>query len=121
MSYFTKKNVQEPLLLEGGDENSPLVAAEKPADDGVLTRQQINQCMMDIEDNHPLYEIAKFPHILPAFQRCMKLPKPDFKTSLKMAILKEMKLKVPKTDKKIVKNPFLLLGYGVNSYFNVLS
>ena len=40
MSYFTKKNVQEPLLLEGGDgdENAPLVPA-KEADDGVLTRQ----------------------------------------------------------------------------------
>ena len=123
MSHFTKKDIQEPLLLEGGDEKAALIEkpAAEPVDDGILTRQQINQCMMDIEDNHPLYEIAKFQHILPAFQRCMKLPKPDFKTSLKMAILKEMKLKVPKTDKKIERNPFLLLGYGVNSYFNVLS
>lgn len=51
----------------------------------------------------------------------MKPVKQDFKTSLRMALLKELKLKVPKTDKKIAKNPFLLLGYGVNSYFNVLS
>ena len=33
---------------------------------------------------------------------------------------KEMGLKIPKSDKKVDKNLFLLLGYGVNSYFEVL-
>ena len=31
-----------------------------------------------------------------------------------------MGLKIPKSDKKVDKNLFLLLGYGVNSYFEVL-
>jgi hypothetical protein len=32
-----------------------------------------------------------------------------------------MGLKIPKSDKKVDKNLFLLLGYGVNSYFEVLN
>jgi len=51
MSHYSKKDVQEPLLYDGGEE---MEAAKAPADDGTLTRQQINQCMMDIEDMHPL-------------------------------------------------------------------
>jgi hypothetical protein len=47
MSHYPKKDVQEPLLFEGGVD-APL--ASTADDDGVLTRQQINQCMMDIAD-----------------------------------------------------------------------
>jgi len=66
----------------------------------VLTRQQVNQALMDIEDMHPLRSKAKFEHILPAFsclRRCIK-KKPDFKHSLRATLLKEMKIKMPKTD-----------------------
>jgi hypothetical protein len=56
MSQYSKKNVTEPLLFDGGDgEAQPEHTGEKPAGDGgILTRQQINQCMMDLEDMHPL-------------------------------------------------------------------
>jgi len=39
MSHYTKKDVQEPLLFDGGDEDAP-PAAEPAAevDDGILTR-----------------------------------------------------------------------------------
>jgi hypothetical protein len=47
-------------------------------------------------------------------------PKPEFNAQLRIAMLKELGLKLPKTEKKVNKNPFLLLGYGVNSYFEIL-
>ena len=47
-------------------------------------------------------------------------PKKTFRSQLRIAMNKEMGLKIPKSDKKVDKNLFLLLGYGVNSYFEVL-
>jgi hypothetical protein len=46
--------------------------------------------------------------------------KPEFNAQLRIAMLKELGLKLPKTEKKVNNNPFLLLGYGVNSYFEIL-
>jgi hypothetical protein len=51
---------------------------------------------------------------------CKGAPKPEFRANLRIALLNELGLKLPKTEKKVNKNPFLLLGYGVNSYFEVL-
>ena len=34
--------------------------------------------------------------------------------------MKELELELPEADEKVAGNPFLLLGYGDNSYFNVL-
>jgi len=50
----------------------------------------------------------------------MGKPKIPFEDNLRVALLAELNLKLPKTEKKVNKNPFLLLGYGVNSYFAVL-
>ena len=33
-----------------------------------LTRQQINQCIMDIEDMHPIAGLAKYYHIVPCLR-----------------------------------------------------
>ena len=40
--------------------------------------------------------------------------------SLKEALLKEMKLDPPESDAHIQRDPFILLGYGVNAYFDIL-
>ena len=105
------------------DEKAPLVvptsATEEP---DVCTRQQINQCIMDIQDIHPLRTRAKFDHIVPAlriFRTCFKR-KPDFNHSLRKALLKEMKIKMPKSDEELIHQPFLMLGYGVNAYFDIM-
>ena len=50
---------------------------------------------------------------------CLK-KKPDFNHSLRKALLKEMKIKMPKSDEEIVNSPFLMLGYGVNAYFDIM-
>jgi hypothetical protein len=75
---------------------------------------------MDIQDLHPLHDMARMQQALPYLKYCMKKPKPYFTGELRKALLKEMGMKLPKTEKKVAKNPFLLLGYGVNSYFDVL-
>ena len=46
------------------DNKEPLLE-NKYEDKDVLTRQQINQCIMDIQDIHPLRNRAKFEHIVP--------------------------------------------------------
>jgi hypothetical protein len=38
-----------------------------------LSKQQINQAMMDIEDNHPLRERAHLIHILPFCKPCLMM------------------------------------------------
>ena len=59
-------------------------------------------------------------HLMPCLIHCTGFPRPEFTTQLRIALLKELGLKPPKTEKKVNKNPFLLLGYGVNSYFDVI-
>jgi hypothetical protein len=43
-----------------------------------------------------------------------------FEDSLRAALLAEMDLKISKADMEIQEDPFLLLGYGMNAYFDVL-
>ena len=77
---------------------------------------------MDIEDIHPLRSRAKFDHIVPAlacFRRCCKA-KPDFNHALRKTLLKDMAIKMPKSDSELVEKPFLILGYGVNAYFDIM-
>lgn len=77
---------------------------------------------MDIEDLHPLRDRAKFDHILPVlsfFRKCKK-KKPDFKHALRKTLLEEMQIKMPKSEGQIIEDPFLILGYGVNAYFDIM-
>ena len=88
----------------------------------MLTRQQINQCKLDIADNHPLRARAKFDHIVPVLKvlrRCFK-KQPDFKHSLRTAIHREMDIKMPKSEDQLFEEPFLILGYGINAYFDIM-
>jgi hypothetical protein len=78
---------------------------------------------MDIEDMHPMRRNAKIDMILPflkPFRHCRKKPKPDFRYALRKTLLEEMEIKIPKTEIELIKEPFLMLGYGVNAYFDTL-
>lgn len=90
---------------------------EKP---DALTRHQVNQCLMEIEDNHPLRDRVHYEHVIPAFKWCKGKRVPGFKSSLRYAVLEEMKIKKPKNDDMLRDDPFLYLGYGVNAYFNTM-
>lgn len=43
----------------------------------------------------------------------------SFKFALKDCLLKE--LKIPKSDEDWLEEPFLLLGFGTNTYFTILT
>jgi len=104
----------DPIEKEGGKD------IYEEAD--VLTRQQVNQALLDMEKMHPLKSHAKFYHIVPAFacfKSCFK-DKKNLKHSLKTVLLKEMKMKIPKSDSMCQSDPFLLLGYGINAYFDIM-
>ena len=77
---------------------------------------------MDIEDLHPLRDRAKVDHILPSLSclRKCKKKKPDFKHALRKTLLEEMQIKMPKSESQIIEDPFLILGYGVNAYFDIM-
>tara|TARA_B110000285_G_scaffold234796_1_gene313066 strand:+ start:251 stop:718 length:468 start_codon:yes stop_codon:yes gene_type:complete len=79
---------------------------------------------MDIEDIHPLRESSKFDHIYPKLRCCRKYscckPKPNFKFGLRKTLLKEMTLKIPSSETVLQEDPFLILGYGANAYFEII-
>lgn len=65
---------------------------------------------------------AKLHHIVPLFKRinCFRKRKPDFRHELRKAILKDIDIKIPKSDAAIADEPFLMLGYGINAYFDIM-
>lgn len=77
---------------------------------------------MDIEDMHPIAGLAKYYHIVPGLnpiRKCRK-HKPNFKHSLRESILLEMNMTMPENDKEVTNDPFILLGYGINSFFDLM-
>lgn len=74
---------------------------------------------MNERDLHPLRFNADKTEILPFLKICCR-KKPNFRQSLRKAVMKDMKIKIPETEKDIALEPFLQLGYGVNSYFDIL-
>ena len=54
------------------------------------------------------------------FCLCMKKRKRTFQQGLKRAIKRKLGLKQSKSEEQVENNPFLLLGYGMNAYFDVV-
>ena len=104
--------------MSGSKEKAKLIQGKYPPKIP-LTRQQINQCRMDIEDAYPLRSMVEAPMILPLFNKCFK-KKRNFRLELKSALLKKLEIKVPKTDIMMQQDPYILLGFGINSYFDLL-
>jgi len=78
---------------------------------------------MDVEDLHPLRDRVKYFHICPPlkhFKKCFK-KKPNFKHALRKTILEEMNIKLPKSESQVIEDPFLILGYGLNAYFDIMT
>lgn len=76
---------------------------------------------MTVEDTHPLRELAKAHHIVPQFKMCLKRNNNEnFKFALRQSLMQEMNMKVPKSEAELIENPFLVLGFGINSYFDMM-
>jgi hypothetical protein len=87
-----------------------------------LTRQQINKALMDIEDTNPLRDKVSPHHIATILTKCVKgtNKKSEFKFALRQCLLQELNFKVPKSDNEINMDFYLILGYGVNAYYDIL-
>jgi hypothetical protein len=107
-------NLEDKDIREGFLDNDALKDTED-----ILTRQQINQCLMDIEDIHPMRK-CKMYEIFPFLKPCMKKKKVEFEDGLRIAMMNEIGLKIPKSELELQKMPFLRFGFGVNSYFDTL-
>jgi hypothetical protein len=98
-----------------------------------LSRQQINQCKMEIEDVHPLRE-KHVTDILPPM-KCFQLcgcfkKKKSLRDALRVALVNELRdnfepLKgvmpnIPENEVDRDDNPFSIAGYGVNSFFDIM-
>jgi hypothetical protein len=66
-------------------------------------------------------ERAQIEEIIPAMRMCSsKSSEPGFKYHIKQALLNELNLSAPANDEEIEEDPYLLLGFGINSYFDLL-
>jgi len=66
-----------------------------------LTRQQINKCIMDIEDVHPLREMVDLVNLVPVLSWCYKKKRSEFKPTLRKLLLEELKVKIPKNESNL--------------------
>lgn len=107
--------------MPDGDDYEALASRQREEPD-VLSKQQINQNLMDIEDQHPLRDRAKLVHILDFCGYCLsyQTKKPNFRFALRQSLMAEMKIKIPKSEEQLIQDPFLILGYGINAYFDVM-
>lgn len=79
---------------------------------------------MEVHDLHPLRRKAKYHHILPFLKPCHKCcgksEKDDFRVMAKKTILKELGMKATTGEESSSKDPFVMLGYGINAYFDIM-
>jgi hypothetical protein len=58
--------------------------------------------------------------VLPFLKFCGRRKGKDFKKAVRKILSKKLNIKIPKAEKDIEDEPFVMLGYGVNAYFNIL-
>ena len=58
--------------------------------------------------------------MLPFLKFCGRRKGKDFKKAVRKILSKKLDIKIPKAEKDIEDEPFVMLGYGVNAYFNIL-
>ena len=98
MGHEKKKQINSPLLPKDPLSNY-LLQREKKQGKDKLSRQQINQCLMDIEDAHPLQREACIDDIWPCLRYtcCQKRRKPDFRKTMRMCFHKKLGIEVTKS------------------------
>ena len=96
---------------------------EQPRENQALTAKQINYAREQIENRRKL-ENTPIEKVWPFLRYCcccfLKKRKRTFMAGLKAALRRKMELKVPRSTQRIEDDPFILLGYGLNSYFSVV-
>ena len=105
-----QKKIREPLLPEGEggegerDTGSVISLPERLEKPDPLSRQQVNQCLMDIDDLQPLKKRVKIEHICPCLQffqkLCCRPRRPEFRQVLRAVMTEELNLNPPKDKEK---------------------
>ena len=89
----------------------------------VLSGEQINRAIELIEDRHKLRS-APLRKVWPFLDYicCCILPKRKkrFDLALKKSLRRQLGLPVLKNDAKLEADPFLILGYGMNAYLDIM-
>lgn len=114
------EQLDEPLIPREPD---ALVPPAEPAEPESLSQKQINYARELVENRHKL-ETAPIEIVWPflKYTCCclLKKRKPSFKLGLKRALRHKLVMSTPKSDLRLEADPFLMLGYGMNSYFAVV-
>lgn len=92
-----------------------------------LNKEQVNYALQLIEDSHPMKR-ASITQVFPWLEdlrdnwgfKCIPQRKKNFRFSMKKALRKKMGMEIPATDLEIEEDPFLRLGFGMNSYYKLL-
>jgi hypothetical protein len=84
-----------------------------------LNRFQINYARELIEKNHPM-RVAHISAVWPCLCCLRGRRKTSFKLALKKSLRHKMDLKMPKSELAIEEDPFLLMGFGMNAYFDIM-
>ena len=97
--------------------------SHEPHRNGALTYKQINYARELIEERRKL-EDTPIEKVWPFLKYCccclLKKRKRAFKAGLKAALRKKLGMKFRRSEQQIEDDPFMLLGYGLNSYFSVV-
>ena len=91
--------------------------------DRALTALQINYARAAIEDRKQLKDTSMaivWPFLRYICCCCFRGRRTSFNGGLKKALRRRMDLKISKSDERIEQDPYLLLGYGMNSYFEIM-
>jgi len=127
---FVKEDIGATDQGDRNQEKNPFVNQPQYPPKEILNRRQINQCRKDVEDIHPLRRLAKPRHVVPIkwpaiCKRncgcCRRSPKADFRMTLRHCFLHEFGLHRPCGEVGAEDDPYLSAGYGVNSFFDILT
>lgn len=88
----------------------------------ILTRRQINKALMDMEDTSPLRDMVGIQHISPllGYIPFFNQKNIGFRQKLRVCLCKELDVEIPASEQGLIEKPFLMAGYGVNAYFQIL-
>lgn len=98
-------------------------ATKEPFVPEILSGEQINYALGMIEDRHKLRN-TPFRIVWPWLEYvcccCMKARKKRFDFALKRSLRKKLGLPVSNSDKRLEEDPYLMVGYGLNSYLQIM-
>ena len=88
-----------------------------------LTDEQINFARLQISKRHKLQKTpveVTWPFLKFICCCLLKRRKPNFQNRLKKSLRQKLDFHYPKSEIRAEEDPFLLLGYGMNSYLTIM-